>query len=149
VASNRPSPRRRLLARLAALAPVEVDEALAATLQAEFPEIRPRGFRQALRSSGVKLAPLVEGVRQESLAAVERTLTTLAGEYEAADSPRRKAIRRMVIESRVHAEFALRNPKLNERRRPDKEETLLWILTWLRNPPVFAGWLDLRQRTSR
>jgi hypothetical protein len=123
-----------------------VDEALAATLQAEFPEIRPRGFRQALRSSGVKLSPLVEGVRQESLAALERTLTALAAEYEAADAPRRKTIRRLVIESRAHAELALRNPKLNPRRRPDKEETLLWIRTWLQNPPVFVRWLALRKR---
>jgi len=30
-----------------------------------------------------------------------------------------------------------------------KEEMVLWMLTWLENPGVFATWLELRKRAAQ
>jgi hypothetical protein len=123
----------------------EVGEDLAAALQTEFPQLSPRALRNALRSSGLPLAPCVEGVRQHSLAELERTLAALAAKYGPAGPARRRLIRRMVFESRLHAEWAARNPKLSRDRRQEKQEMTLWLKTWLENPPLFCAWLELRK----
>lgn len=88
------------------------------------------------------------GVRQDSLADLERSLLDLYEEYEraqqAGDKPRQRACRRLAIEAKDHARFALR------RGHPEKEEMILWMLTWLENPGVFPGWVELRkQRLGR
>ncbi len=87
------------------------------------------------------LAPLVAGVRQDSLADLERSLLDLYNEYERAegDKPRQRACRRLVIEAKDHARWALR------RGHTEKEEMILWMLTWLENPGVFPGWVELRK----
>jgi hypothetical protein len=115
-----------------------VDEALAARLREEFPEISPTTVRRALRESGLELDPLVEGVRQDSLADLERTLLALAAEYEHGDAARRARVRALVLEARRHAELAAR--------RKPKDEELLWLRTWLENPLVFPVWARLRRR---
>jgi hypothetical protein len=95
-------------------------------------------LRAALLECGLALAPLVEGVRQDSLENLERTLVALGAEYAAGDAARRKQVRAVVIEARRHAALA-------SRRKPKGEE-LLWLRTWLENPPLFAEWVDLRRR---
>jgi hypothetical protein len=84
----------------------------------------------------------VAGVRQDSLAELERSLLDLYAEYEQAegDKLRQRACRRLVIEAKDHARFALR------RGHPEKEEMILWMLTWLENPGVFAAWVELRKQ---
>lgn len=89
-------------------------------------------LRRLLRESGAALSPLVEGVRQEDLAALERTLLALRAED-------RTQARRLVIEAKQHARWAL--PK-----HPEKEEMILWMLTWLENPEIFPAWVALRKR---
>ena len=98
-------------------------------------------LRRLVRESGVPLAPLVEGVRQEDFDALERTLLALLKEYEQGDAHRKAELRRMVIEAKDHARFAARKPE----RREEKEEMKLWILTWLENPPLFPQWVKLRR----
>jgi len=98
-------------------------------------------LRRLLRSTGVELAPMVEGVRQEDFDALERTLLALEDEYERADPRRKAALRRLVIEAKDHARFAARKPE----KREEKEEMKLWMLTWLENPPVFSQWVQLRR----
>lgn len=115
-----------------------VDEALAARLRAELPEISETTVRRALRESGLELDPLVEGVRQDSPASLERTLLALAAEYERSDAPRRAQARALVLTARRHAELAAR--------RKPKDEELLWLRTWLDNPLVFPAWARLRRR---
>jgi hypothetical protein len=100
-----------------------------------------RLLRDHARESGVPLTPLVEGVRQESFEALESSLLRLLAEYEQADAARRTRVRSVVIAAKDHARLAGRN----ESKRAEKEEMVLWMLTWLENPPVFPEWVRLRQ----
>ncbi|HBY60250.1 MAG TPA: hypothetical protein DEH78_10530 [Solibacterales bacterium] len=139
------TPRRPRLVRLRELLgerqPSVIDPPEFAALQAALgaPE---SWLRHALRDTGIPLAPLVEGVRQDSLDALERTLAALAHEYAAGRD--RPAVRQAVLTAKEHARFALR--RLEGAPRAAKEEMLLWMLTWLENPAVFAGWVGLRKR---
>ena len=90
------------------------------------------------------LAPMVEGVRQGTFAELEASLLRLLAEYEGSDPPRRMAVRRLVITAKEHARLAARNPA----KRPDKEEMILWLTTWLENPPVFREWVAIRRRLA-
>jgi hypothetical protein len=100
-----------------------------------------RLLRDLSRDSGVLLAPLVEGVRQESFDALEASLLKLLAEYESGDAPQRSRVRKIVIEAKDHARLAGRKPELREQ----KEEMILWMLTWLENPAVFPDWVQLRR----
>jgi hypothetical protein len=119
-----------------------VTEPVFAELIRAFPEIRQRTLRQAVRESSVKIDAMVEGVRQESLPELARTLTALQAEYVAAhdDGARRHRIRSLVIESKTHAQFAAR-------RKPEKQEMVQWMLVWLENPSLFDTWAKLRLRS--
>lgn len=130
--------RAEILAWLRSQGAVRVDEALAARLREAFPDVSGQTIRRALLESGLELDPLVEGVRQDTLDHLERTLLALAREYERADAPRRAQIRQLVLTARDHARLAAR-------RRP-KDEELLWMRTWLENPLVFETWVKLRRR---
>jgi hypothetical protein len=98
-------------------------------------------LRRLLRDSGVPLAPLVEGVRQESFEALEASLIALWEEYETGDAARRAAVRGLVITAKDHARLAARKDGSHE----EKEEMILWMLTWLENPPLFPQWVRLRR----
>jgi hypothetical protein len=97
--------------------------------------VSDRTIRKMLRESDWPLDPLVEGVRQDSLGELERTLLALHREYETGDAVRRQACRRAVIVAKDHARF----------RRNEKQEMILWMLTWLENPSLFPLWLRLRK----
>ena len=115
-----------------------VDVALAARAAAAFPGASGRLLRSAFRDSDLPLHPLVEGVRQDTLDHLARTLLALAAEYEAADLAHRKQLRALVITARQHAAFAARLKP--------KDEDILWLRTWLENPPLFPAWLEIRRR---
>jgi hypothetical protein len=133
--------RAEILAWLRSQGASRVDEALAARLREAFPGVSATTLRRALLESGLELDPLIEGVRQDSLDHLERTLLALAREYERGDAARRAAVRQLVITARDHARLA-------SRRKP-KDEELLWLRTWLENPPVFADWVRLRRRACQ
>lgn len=101
-------------------------------------------LRRLLRESGVPLAPLVEGVRQETFEALESSLLNLLKEYEGGDTAYRASIRRLVIEAKDHARWAARKSE----KRAQKEEMALWMLTWLENPPLFPQWVRLRRQAQ-
>lgn len=90
------------------------------------------------------------GIRQDSFEELDHTLAALDREYfsaiAAGDHARAQACRRLVIEAKDHARWALRSPKLTLEQRAAKEEMILWMLTWLENPGVFSTWLELRKR---
>jgi hypothetical protein len=90
---------------------------------------------------GVPLDPMVEGVQQGTFEELEASLRRLLEEYKLGDAARRMAVRRLVILAKDHARLAARNPE----KRADKEEMILWLLTWLENPPVFAEWVRIRR----
>src|SRR5260370_32513081 len=85
-----------------------VDEALWRELQAELAPVSAEYLRRLLRQSGVPLAPLVEGVRQDTFEDLERTLLALDREYSSGDEPRRAAGRRQGIAAEDRARWALR-----------------------------------------
>jgi hypothetical protein len=120
-----------------------VTEAEQAELRARLAPISDSYLRRLLRATGWPLAPLVAGVRQESLEELERSLRELGEVYaqatQAGDAVRARLVRRLVIDAKDHARWALR------RGHPEKEETILWLLTWLENPGVFPAWVGLRK----
>jgi len=70
--------------------------------------------------------------------------TARGGRLESSEPPRRMAVRRLVITAKEHARLAARNPA----KRPEKDEMVLWLTTWLENPPVFREWVSLRKEIA-
>lgn len=126
--------------------PLMIGEAECGEIARELAPISERYLRELLRDCGIPLAPLIEGVRQDSFDNLERTLLALEIEYEESDAVRRRACRECVISAKDHTRFALRRLPQADPRRADKDEMLLWMLTWLENPPAFPAWLELRKR---
>jgi len=122
-------------------APLQIGEPEWQALLTLLAPISDSYLRRLLRESGVPLAPLVEGVRQESFEALEASLLTLLAEYDRGDAAVRSRVRQLVIAAKDHARFASRKEEI----RTEKEEMTLWMLTWLENPPVFPGWVRLRR----
>lgn len=118
-------------------------------MMAALPGVSERLLREVWRASGLAMTPMVEGVRQESLAELARCLDGLVREYEAGDARRRMAVRRVVITARRHAEWVAENPRVAAEKRALKAEMGLWLRVWLENPGVFGVWADLRTRTER
>ncbi|MEI9814841.1 MAG: hypothetical protein WDO18_20355 [Acidobacteriota bacterium] len=126
-------PKRTELAEwLAAHQPAIVGAAERDAIHAALAPISRSYLRRLLRESGAPLDPLVEGVRQDSLDSLERTLLALPVNQEA---------RNIVIESRDHTKLALKTHS-------EKAEMILWMTTWLENPGIFPQWLQLRRRVS-
>jgi hypothetical protein len=139
-----------LRACLDARRPDRITEADFAELLSALAPIGEGYLRRLLRDTGIPLAPLAGGIRQDSFEELERTLIEMGNEYgaarEAGNAPRARACRRLVIEAKDHARLSLRSPKLTPERRAAKQEMLLWMLTWLENPGVFSMWLVLRKK---
>lgn len=121
--------------------PAHIGEAEFAQLKTALAPVGESYLRRLLRECGVPLGPMVEGVRQGTFADLEASLLRLLTEYECSDPPRRMAVRRLVITAKEHARLAARNPA----KRPYKEEMILWLTTWLENPPVFREWVSIRK----
>jgi hypothetical protein len=161
VGSGRPNKRTALAECIRERGLDRVDEAAFGELMRVLAPVSESHLRHLLRDTGLDMGPLVEGVRQESEAELERTLIAMEHEYSAAlacgDAPRAKACRRAVITAKDHARFSMKSPRLEPERRALKQEMLLWMLTWLENPGVFPEWVELRkanltaetQRTQR
>lgn len=101
----------------------------------EFAPVSESALRHLLRDSGVPLEAAVRGVDQSTLPLLRETLLDLTEEYTRGNS----GVRRVVITAKDHAKFAAA-------RNPDKQEMVLWMLTWLENPSVFPAWVAMRSR---
>jgi hypothetical protein len=132
-----------VLSWLALEHPAEIGEAQWDALRRDLAPVSRGYLRKLLRETGVPLAPMVEGVRQDDLDMLERSLTALLAEYERGDATRRTDVRRLVIEAKDHARWAAKSPE----KKSQKEEMVLWLLTWLENPPLFPEWARLRRYT--
>lgn len=129
-----PSTKRAKLAEwIGRQKPSQIGEEEFGQLARELSPISESYLRKLLRDSGVRLAPMIEGVRQSSLDELEATLLALLAEYEAGNAPQRQAVRKLVITAKDHARWT------------HKEENLLWLTTWLENPPLFPAWARLRR----
>jgi len=124
------------LAELLADLASPIDLPAAERLRAALDPISDSHFRKLLRASGAPLAPEVEGVRQDTLADLERTLLAQLAQPEA-------EARRAVIAARDHARLAQRRKPT-----PEREEKILWMTVWLENRPLFADWLAVRKTTA-
>ncbi len=93
-------------------------------------------LRKLLRESGVHLSPMVEGVRQANLGVLELSLLALLEEYESGDAGHRQSVRKLVIMAKDHAKWT------------GKREHVLWLTTWLENPPLFPAWARLRKESA-
>jgi hypothetical protein len=133
-----------------------IGEAEFAGLLTSLAPISESYLRKLLRDSGAPLTPIIAGVRQATLAELEASLLALLDEYERGDPPRRAAVRRLVITAKDHARWASRkSPPGSSSESPstepasnkpaNKSEMILWMVTWLENPPVFREWVKLRQ----
>ena len=115
-------------------------------LRAELAPISESYLRRLLRDSGAALSPLVEGVRQDDLTQLERTLLALEDEYAHGDRERATCCRKLVIEAREHARFALRRMAEDDPRRTTRAEMIEWMRQWLEYPKLFPQWVELRKR---
>jgi hypothetical protein len=106
-----------------------------------------------VRGCGAALAPLVEGVRQESFQELGRTLLALRAVYLGTeDRELRQKCRRLVIEAKDHGRWALRREaqrpcrasEERDVRQAQKEEMIQWMIIWLENPEIFETWSQLR-----
>ena len=121
--------------------PQQITETHFAELLETFAPISEGYLRRILRESGVPLAPVVEGVVQDTFANLERTLRALSEEYSRSNRVRAKTIRALVILAKQHTRWArLRNPAIEQ----EKREMEKWILDWLENPTIFPILVDLR-----
>jgi hypothetical protein len=145
VATKRAKLKARLENLLALENPAVIDERCRDRLAEQLAPVSSHMLRDLLRESGLPLQPLVEGVRQDDLHQLERTLLGLAQEYREGDAAVRRRVRALVIEAKDHARLVSRNPKVEPSKRAAKEEMLLWMLTWLENPGVFELWVGLRK----
>ena len=123
--------------------PERVGDAEFAAIRDALAPVSDRYLRELLRGSGCRLDPLVEGVVQDDFQHLERTLKALEGAYAAGDRQRARAA---VITAKDHARFALKRLAADRQRGAVKEEMLLWLMTWLENPPLFADWVEIRKR---
>jgi hypothetical protein len=121
--------------------PARIGEAEFEALGRALAPVSESYLRKLVRESGVPLDAMVEGVRQGSFDELEASLLRFQDEYERGDAVRRAAVRRVVITSKEHARLAARSPE----KRAEKEEMILWLVTWLENPPLFAAWVRLRR----
>lgn len=112
------------------IGPLEFEE-----LAAELAPVTENYLRKLVRDVGVPLAPIVDGVRQSNLGELELSLIALLAEYEAADAEQKRAVRKLVLTAKDHARWT------------HKEENVLWLTTWLENPPLFPAWARLRRST--
>ena len=128
----------QILEWLAARGVTRVTEAVFSEVAAAFPDRKARALRQGLRECGLPLDPVVEGVRQDSLEELARTLIALQHAYQAGGN--QGQIRSMVIESKNHARLA-------SLKRPEKLEMIEWMLVWLHDPSLFEVWVGLRLRS--
>jgi hypothetical protein len=104
-------------------------------LKASLAPVSETYLRKLLRDSVVPLAPMVDGVRQSNLGTLELSLLALLFEYESGDAAQQRAVRKLVITAKDHARWTR------------KRENLLWLTTWLENPPLFPAWARLRRNT--
>ena len=122
--------RAKALAWLAENQPQQIGPAEFEALKQALAPVSDSYLRKQLRESGATLVPLIDGVRQGNLDELEASLLALLGEYE---SGNRQAARKLVITAKDHARWT------------HKEENLLWLTTWLENPPLFPTWVKLRR----
>ena len=147
MASPGESKKARLSALLSEWQPQLIDGEIFEKLKRELAPVSDSYLRQLVKASGVALSPLVEGVAQDSLQSLRRTLVALQHEYSQTDRDGARKCRQFVIDAKQRARWAARKAT-HQDKRESKEEMILWMVTWLENPGLFADWVSLRERAT-
>ncbi len=137
--------RTELASWIAARHPERIGEAEFLEIRAALAPVSESYLRKLLRESGAPLDPLIEGVRQGSYDELQESLLGLLQVYREGDAVRRRAVRTLVITAKDHARLAARSKSASPEKRSEKEEMVLWLLTWLENPEIFPEWVKLRR----
>ncbi|HYO81586.1 MAG TPA: hypothetical protein VES20_09305 [Bryobacteraceae bacterium] len=141
--SRSESKRARLHTWLQEQRPAIVDSAVAEEIRRQLHPVSESYLRELLIESGFALAPEVEGVSTTSIEDVERTLLALAGCYAAGH----RQVRSLVVEAKTRIRWAIAK-STDAEKRATREEMLLWVMTRLENPDLFAMWVELRKRAA-
>ena len=142
--SSNESVKKRLRVILEQSPPPVIDEFVFESLRQQLAPVSAAYLRRLLKGSGVPLSPSIEGVSQRSLDDLRRSLLALELEYSKSSAAKARAVRTLVIEAKDRARWEAQRssePTIREM----KQEMILWMLTWLENPRLFAPWVELRQ----
>ncbi len=94
-------------------------------------------FRDLLRFASLEEAEMC-------LVRLDELLRKFRGEGERAAAERVLEVARL---GRRRAEMIARNPKVEARKRGEKEEVMQWFKIWLDTPDAFFDWLELRKQS--
>jgi hypothetical protein len=130
---------------LAGSQPDRIGEAEFAQVRAALAPISESYLRKLLRQCGTPLDILVAGVSQSGFPELEDSLRQLSDAYERGAPALRQTARRLVITAKEHARLAARIPA----KRSEKQEMILWLTTWLENPPLFPDWVRVRREALK
>ena len=84
-------------------------------------------------------------VWQHTFADLEASLCFLSRVYAVCED-RRRECRDIVIKAKDRARWASRNQRAAAVKRRIKAEMVEWMLVWLGDPSLFAGWATLRRQ---
>jgi hypothetical protein len=86
------------------------------------------------------------------LASAESSLRTLFEIYceyrEASDREGTSLVRSVVIKGKERAASLARNPRIDSRKRQEKQEIAQWFHVWLDTTDLFFDWLELRKQSE-
>ncbi len=94
-------------------------------------------FRDLLRFASLEEAEMC-------LVRLDELLRKFRAEGERAAAERVLEVARL---GRRRAEMIARNPKVEARKRAEKDEVMQWFKIWLDTPDAFFDWLDLRKQS--
>ena len=91
-------------------------------------------------------------LRFGDLASAESSLRTLfdiyCGYREASDREGTSLVRSVVIKGKERAASLARNPRIDPRKRQEKQEIAQWFHVWLESTDLFFDWLELRKHSE-
>ena len=59
-----------------------------------------------------------------------------------------RLVKETALRGKRRALMISKNPKVDKRKRLEKEEIAEWFTIWLQNPQIFENWIELRQKSE-
>lgn len=85
----------------------------------------------------------------EQAAASVKRLDNLRKQFaRTKDKEGARRVRETVLKGKKRALMIAGNPKINERKRAEKEEIAQWFTVWLQSPEIFEDWVALRRSSK-
>jgi hypothetical protein len=115
--------------------------------ETEWNELRaglPGVSETTIRRAGMPIAQPWRGVAQHTLDELDSSLREMSGVYARRPDLRRYC-RDQVIAAKDRARWVSRGQYASEDQRVLKTEMVEWMLVWLGDPAMFAGWAEMRR----